>query len=100
MLAILRHPAIPRYIEYFEVESFADKVFHIVQVIAPGKSLQARSAEAVNTHQIHVFQTSPEMKDRFVPDAFRMRAGACEQRMEAHSGRRGGYFPAAPRGTF
>lgn len=44
MLAVLRHPAIPRYLEYFERESESDRLFHIAQVVAPGRPLQALCA--------------------------------------------------------
>ena len=39
VLAKLDHPAIPRYIDYFTLETEKDKAFYIVQQQAPGKSL-------------------------------------------------------------
>ena len=39
VLAKLDHPAIPRYIDYFDIETDTDKAFYIVQQQAPGKSL-------------------------------------------------------------
>ena len=39
VLAKLEHPAIPKYLDYFDIESDKDKVFYIVQQQAPGKSL-------------------------------------------------------------
>lgn len=39
VLAKLDHPAIPNYIDYFDLETEKDKVFYIVQQQAPGKSL-------------------------------------------------------------
>ncbi len=39
VLAKLDHPAIPNYIDYFDLETETDKVFYIVQQQAPGKSL-------------------------------------------------------------
>ena len=39
VLAQLNHPAIPRYIDYFTLETATDKAFYLVQELAPGKSL-------------------------------------------------------------
>ena len=39
ILAKLDHPAIPKYIDYFDIETETDKVFYLVQQLAPGKSL-------------------------------------------------------------
>ena len=39
VLAKLDHPAIPKYIDYFTLETEKDKAFYIVQQQAPGKSL-------------------------------------------------------------
>jgi eukaryotic-like serine/threonine-protein kinase len=39
VLAELNHPAIPSYIDYFQVDSDEDKQFYIVQSLAPGDSL-------------------------------------------------------------
>ena len=39
VLAKLDHPHIPRYLDYFDIETEKDKVFYIVQQLAPGKSL-------------------------------------------------------------
>ena len=39
VLAKLDHPAIPQYIDYFDIETETDKAFYIVQQQAPGKSL-------------------------------------------------------------
>ena len=39
VLAKLDHPAVPKYIDYFEIETETDKAFCIVQQQAPGKSL-------------------------------------------------------------
>ena len=39
VLAKLNHPAIPRYINYFDLETETDKTFYLVQQQAPGKSL-------------------------------------------------------------
>ena len=39
VLSKLDHPAIPQYIDYFDIETETDKTFYIVQQLAPGKSL-------------------------------------------------------------
>ena len=39
VLAKLDHPNIPKYLDYFDVETDKDKVFYIMQQQAPGKSL-------------------------------------------------------------
>lgn len=39
VLAKLEHPAIPSYLDYFDIETDTDKAFYLVQQQAPGKSL-------------------------------------------------------------
>jgi len=39
ILAQLNHPAIPLYLDYFEIDTAQDRSFYIVQQLAPGKSL-------------------------------------------------------------
>ncbi|WP_013321827.1 serine/threonine protein kinase [Gloeothece verrucosa] len=39
VLKKLHHPAIPQYLDYFEIDSDTDRVFYIVQQLAPGKTL-------------------------------------------------------------
>lgn len=39
VLSQLNHPAIPNYIDYFQIDIEADRWFYIVQELAPGKSL-------------------------------------------------------------
>ncbi len=40
VLAELNHPSIPRYIDYFQVDSDQDRSFYIAQQLAPGQSLE------------------------------------------------------------
>ena len=39
ILSQLNHPAIPHYLDYFQIDTESDKSFYIVQQLAPGKSL-------------------------------------------------------------
>ncbi|BAY21012.1 serine/threonine protein kinase [Calothrix sp. NIES-2100] len=39
ILSQLNHPAIPRYLDYFQVDTNFDRSFYIVQQLAPGNSL-------------------------------------------------------------
>lgn len=39
ILQQLKHSGIPRYIDYFQIETQSDNLFYIVQELAPGKSL-------------------------------------------------------------
>jgi serine/threonine protein kinase len=44
ILAQLNHPAIPKYIDYFTIDTPTDRNFYIVQELAPGKTLSDLSA--------------------------------------------------------
>ncbi|WP_225894189.1 serine/threonine protein kinase [Atlanticothrix silvestris] len=39
ILSQLKHPAIPRYLDYFQLDTNSDRSFYIVQQLAPGTSL-------------------------------------------------------------
>ena len=41
VLASLDHPAIPKYLDYFQIETPQNHLFYLVQELAPGKSLAA-----------------------------------------------------------
>jgi serine/threonine protein kinase len=41
VLAQLKHPSIPRYLEYFQVDAPTDRTFYIAQQLAEGESLAA-----------------------------------------------------------
>ena len=39
VLSYLNHPAIPKYLDYFEIDTPENRLFYIVQELAPGRSL-------------------------------------------------------------
>ena len=41
VLSKLNHPAIPRYLDYFQIDTPDNRAFYLAQVLAPGKSLSA-----------------------------------------------------------
>ncbi|MCL1462872.1 serine/threonine protein kinase [Argonema galeatum] len=41
ILSELNHPGIPRYLDYFQMDTVEDRSFYIVQQLAPGKTLAA-----------------------------------------------------------
>ncbi len=47
VLASLRHPSIPSYIDYFEQASEGDQSFYIVQEVVAGKTLAQMVAEGM-----------------------------------------------------
>ena len=40
ILSQLNHPAIPQYLDYFQIETDKDNFFYIAQQLAPGKSIE------------------------------------------------------------
>jgi serine/threonine protein kinase len=55
-LSQLNHPAIPKYIDYFTIDTPTDRHFYIVQALAPGKTLSNWSDSGVR-------YTEAEIKD-------------------------------------
>lgn len=45
ILEQLNHPAIPRYLDYFQIDTKSDRYFYIVQELAPGRALDRWIAE-------------------------------------------------------
>ncbi|MEL6930643.1 MAG: hypothetical protein AAFO95_18705 [Cyanobacteria bacterium J06600_6] len=41
VLAKLNHPAIPKYLDYFQIDTPNNRAFYLAQALAPGKSLSA-----------------------------------------------------------
>jgi serine/threonine protein kinase len=56
ILSQLDHPAIPRYLEYFYIDTLDNRSFYIAQQVAPGKSLAFRVEQGWRT-------TEQEVKD-------------------------------------
>jgi ankyrin repeat protein len=54
VLAQLNHPAIPRYLEYFHVDTASNRSFYIAQQLAPGESLAALVQKAWRASQEEV----------------------------------------------
>ena len=64
VLAQLNHPAIPRYIDYFTLETATDKAFYLVQELAPGKSLSQLVESGWRTNEAPLKDTaSHKVKD-------------------------------------
>ena len=47
----LKHPAIPKYLDYFHVDSVGDRAFYIVQELAAGYSLAQRVSQGWRTRE-------------------------------------------------
>ncbi|KAG2493916.1 hypothetical protein HYH03_007852 [Edaphochlamys debaryana] len=60
-LASLQHPAIPRYVDYFEEDGGGDKAFVLVQEVVEGKSLGALIREGARCPEAEVERIAGEM---------------------------------------
>jgi serine/threonine protein kinase len=56
VLEHLEHPAIPRYLNYFETDTEGDRQFYLVQQLAPGKSLTAMVEQGWQPNEAEVRQ--------------------------------------------
>lgn len=54
VLSQLNHPAIPKYLDYFQLDTDEDRSFCIVQEIAPGQSLQELVESGWDSREIEV----------------------------------------------
>lgn len=52
ILSQLNHPAIPRYYEYFYIDTPNNRSFYIAQQLAPGKSLAAMVENGWRTNEL------------------------------------------------
>lgn len=63
ILAHLNHPAIPRYLDYFQVDTPQDCYFYIVQQLAPGNSLAMLVEKGWKPDEREVKQLAVQMLD-------------------------------------
>ncbi|MEM8830236.1 MAG: ankyrin repeat domain-containing protein, partial [Cyanobacteria bacterium P01_G01_bin.19] len=61
VLKQLNHPAIPKYLDYFTIDTETDKTFHLVQEIAPGKSLFELVESGWRTNESEVKQIAQQI---------------------------------------
>ena len=61
VLAKLEHPGIPKYLDYFQVDTPNNRAFYIAQAIAPGKSLTQWVASGWRTKEIEVKQIAEQV---------------------------------------
>jgi serine/threonine protein kinase len=62
-LAQLNHPAIPRYIDYFEIDTPENRAYYIVQQQAPGKSFADLVATGWRTSEREVRKIAAQVLD-------------------------------------
>ena len=63
VLAQLAHPAIPRYLDYFQVDSDRDRNFYIVQQLVEGKSLAQAIADGWHGSEEDIKQIAEQVLD-------------------------------------
>lgn len=61
VLSYLEHPAIPKYLDYFQIDSEHDRFFYIAQALAPGKSLAALIEDGWHTTESEVKRIAREI---------------------------------------
>ncbi len=66
VLAQLNHPAIPNYLDYFQLDQEGDRRFYIVQEIAPGQSLQDWVASGWRPTELEVREIAKQLLDILV----------------------------------
>jgi serine/threonine protein kinase len=66
VLAQLDHPAIPNYLDYFQLDIEDDRSFYIVQEIAPGQSLQDWVASGWRPTELEVREIAKQLLDILV----------------------------------
>jgi len=66
ILSQLNHPGIPRYLEYFQVDTESDRYFYIVQQLAEGKSLAAWVESGWRTDEAGVRQIASQILEVLV----------------------------------
>jgi serine/threonine protein kinase len=66
VLAQLNHPAIPKYLDYFQVDSEKDRIFYIVQQLVSGKSLFQLVEEGWRTTEVEVKAIASQILEIFI----------------------------------
>ena len=66
VLSQLNHPAIPNYLDYFQLDQEDDRRFYIVQEIAPGQSLQQWVASGWRPTELEVRELAKQLLDILV----------------------------------
>jgi serine/threonine protein kinase/ankyrin repeat protein len=66
ILAQLNHPAIPRYLDYFQVDSSEDRAFYITQELVEGKSLADLVKDGWRTNESGVRQIATQILEILV----------------------------------
>ncbi|MBP0018412.1 MAG: ankyrin repeat domain-containing protein [Cyanobacteria bacterium SBLK] len=66
ILEQLEHPAIPRYLDYFQIDRSGDRHFYIVQELAPGQSLESLVAGGWQTSEREVKEIAKQILEILV----------------------------------
>jgi serine/threonine protein kinase len=62
-LSQLNHPAIPKYIDYFTIDTPTDRHFYIAQALAPGKTLDDWSESGVRYTEAEIADIASQILD-------------------------------------
>jgi serine/threonine protein kinase len=65
VLAQLNHPTIPKYLDYFQVDSEDNRFFYIVQQLAPGKSLYQLIESGWRSNETEIKKIATQILDIF-----------------------------------
>jgi hypothetical protein len=63
-LSQLNHPAIPKYIDYFTIDTPTDRHFYIAQALAPGKTLSDWSESGARYTEAEITQSNLKLNFR------------------------------------
>lgn len=63
VLKKLNHPGIPKYLDYFEIETEEDKIFYIAQELALGKSLDKWISQGWRTTEAEIKEIAKQILD-------------------------------------
>jgi serine/threonine protein kinase len=65
VLAQLNHPAIPKYLDYFYIDREDERIFYIVQQLAPGKSLFQLVESGWRSNETEIKKITTQILDIF-----------------------------------